>query len=241
MLAGPDNALPPLNRTMSAPAARESPQVLDRWQLGGRVDDHRDVAGARDPDDRLQWERAARQVGAGDVQDPGSVRSDRVFQVGHLRTGGRSDLDEPSAGELDRGVVRDPVAALDEELARQAGEIGVAHERLGGVAAHAHDRRQEQAGGRTARDEGSLVAGQLGDAATDGVLQFVEVDERLRRLAHRLDDLGWHQRAAEIGHRRRAVDDRFDPDPPVDRAGLRSFDHGSSLWAVESVSDGVGW
>ena len=221
----------------------KGPQAFDRRQLRRRVDDHGDVTGVRDVGHCLERERARGEVRPGHVQDARRPRADRTQQVGLGRSACGTDLDEPPARELDRRVVRDPVGGLDEEVAREPVELVGPDDALVHVARHAHDRRQEQARGRSTGYERGLVPRQLRDPTTHCVLQLVQIHEAFRGLPHRLDDWRRHDRPTEVGHRRRTVDDRLDADAPVDVASFRAMagqvlEHrGRTSWKSPESSD----
>jgi hypothetical protein len=117
-----------------------------------------------------------------------------------------ADLHQLDADLADGEVVAVALAAVDDDLVLHAGRVGQAGHARRVFAGDARGRRQRQTGGGAAADKGGVVVGQLGDAPADGALQLVQVDEAAGGVTHRVQHFGRHERAAETGQRRRAVD-----------------------------------
>ena len=206
----------------------EPPQVLARRQLGRGIDDDRHAVLSRRLDDDGERQHVAGEVRLRDVDDGGGPCRQQRAQLA-LRLPARSsgwrlagdgpELHELSAGELDHGVIRDAMRAVDDELPRVRRELRLAQDAIACPAGHARGRRQEQARRRAARDECRLVPRQLGQPPADRVLELGQVDEAGGRLAHRVEHFGRHERSTEDRERRSAIDDRFDAEATVDRTG----------------------
>ena len=123
MLAGPHSPLPPLNSTRSAPASAKAHRFSTGGSCAAASTISGDVPGARHVGHCLERERARGEVRPGHVQDARRPRADRSQQVRLGRSACGPDLDEPPAGKLHRRVIRDPVAGLDEEVAREPVEL----------------------------------------------------------------------------------------------------------------------
>jgi len=121
------------------------------------------------------------------------------------------DLDERAAGDAVALVVAEPVGALDDEFAPHAGGVGQARDLRGVVARHARRGLKHEAGRRARRHQGRLGTQHARDGGASRRIQLVDVDQRLRGLAHGLDGLRPHDRAPVPRGGAGAVDDGRTP------------------------------
>jgi hypothetical protein len=228
----------------------ESPEVLAGRQLCRRVDDHRHAVMAGGLDDRGEWQDVAGEVRLRDVDDGRGLRRQQRAQLATGLSPGpaawrlpglRAELDQCSTGQLDDGGVGDAMRPMDDELARVGLQLVEAKDAVACPAGHGGGGGQEQPGRGAARHEGRLVAGELGEAPTDRVLELDQVDEGAGRLVHRVEHLGRHERAAEDRERRPAVDDRLDAEPSIDIAGSSRADRDGITHARTVQGRGGGW
>ena len=126
------------------------------------------------------------------------------------------DLDQHAARHPEALVVAEAMRALDDELVAQAGDVGEPRDPGGIVAGDARGRLEHEASGGARRHQRRLRAQHARDGGAGRLVQLVDVDQRLRGLAHGLDRLGPHQRAAVAGGRPRPVDDATDAESGVD-------------------------
>jgi hypothetical protein len=199
-------ALPATEQDEVRALLAEPPEVVAWRELCGGVDDHRHAVMAGRFHHDGEWKDVAGEVGLRDVDDGRSLRREQRAQLATSLPAGtarrrcaglRTELDEPAAGELDDGVVRHAVRAVDDELARISVQVGGSEDAVAGPAGHARRRREEQASRCATGDEGRLVPGQLREPPADGLLELDQVDERGSRLSHGFEHLGRHERATE--------------------------------------------
>ena len=139
-------------------------------------------------------------------------------QFGFLRPVRAADLDQPAAREADGQVVRDPMGAMNHEVAWPPIELLEAQDPVVGIARDRRRGRQEEPRRGTAADERRLIAGNVREPPADRRLQLDEIDEALRRLAHRLEYRRRHQRSTQDREGRAPVDDRLDAQAAIDVA-----------------------
>ena len=220
-----------------AEVAGEVPEALDRRNLGGGVDDDRDVALLCDPDHLFDGQRVLGQRSAGEPDDAGGLVGDRGLQL----LGGVADLDDGGAGLGDRVVVAVALDLLDDDLGlRQAVEVGEG-EGVGGVGpGDAGGDGEHDPGGRAGRDVAGLVVGQLGNALADPFLQGVEVDERFGGGRHGLQHFLGHPRAAEAGQGCRGIDDGLETEILIKRVHISSCPgvDGTALVSLPKIARG---
>jgi hypothetical protein len=128
-----------------------------------------------------------------------------------------ANLDQLRAGIAHRLVVPDAVLAVDDNLGLDAIEVvrDPRHQRRV-FTGDAGRGRQAEPGRSAIADVGSLVVCQRGEPCADRLDQGADVHERLGGVRHRLRDLWRHDRAAEAGVSRGAIDDPLHSELAID-------------------------
>src|SRR5215469_11840270 len=200
----------------------EATQILDRRHLVGGVYDHGQLLAVRhlDYQAELRAHTLHRHVGHGH-RARADARLDLLrFDLAHAPPESpveESHLDETGAGHLEGFVVGVPLVTADHDLrallpplVRHA--IDAPHVEPRDAGARSEGQRAEGARG----DERGLGAGVAGDGPARRLLQLLDGHRALRRLAHGLERLGAHDRAAEPGQGARSVHHGPHPEPIVD-------------------------
>ena len=198
--------------------AQELREVLARRQHRRRVDDDGDAAAVRDRDHLIERQNAGRARERRDqVGDRRRPVGDRVFQLEGLGPAGQADLDEDPAGDPVGLIVGEPVRALDDDLVAHVARVGQASDlrRIG--AGDARRGLQDEAGAGPRGHERRLGAEHAGDGRAGGLVELVDVHQRLRGFAHRVQRFRPQQGAAVARGRPGAVNDGAHAELPVDR------------------------
>src|SRR5262245_20066420 len=106
--------------------------------------------------------------------------------------------------------------ALDHDLVAHAARVGQPRDLRGVVAGDGRRGLQDEPRASAGRHERRLGAEYPGDRRARGLVELVDVHERLRRLTHRLERLRTEHRSAVARGRSRAVDDGTDAERLVD-------------------------
>ena len=109
---------------------------------------------------------------------------------------------------------------MDDDFIREPREVRESQDPVRNVTRHTRSGGEEHGGGGTTAHESRLVPRERCDPRAHHGLELGEVDERLRRLAHRVDRLRAHERPAEQRHGRGCVDDRLHAEVAIDLSAL---------------------
>ena len=211
---GPRIALPPLNTTRSAPVPAIASQIGPRRQLGGSVDQHRQMMCVRTAHDLGQRRSRA---GRHHIQHAGSARAKRGgvlpgLDPAHARAGDalvKADFDQPRAGCAHRVVVAVAMFAGDDELIGKAVAARQPFHAAQVVAAPGSPRRpasERRGAGRDQSGFGPVGSAMIRDATPcNRSSGTVSAAACLKRLQHGLG----HRRASQPRDRARGVDDRL--------------------------------
>jgi hypothetical protein len=134
-----------------------------------------------------------------------------------VELGARGGLDHPHADDAERRVVDIARVRRDHHFVlRKPGQVRDADVEIRVAAGDTRGGRVRQRRGTARGDEPPLGACQRCQPAADRLGQLVEVDVLPRRQVHRRAHFGQHQRPAEHGVGAARVDERPDPNPPID-------------------------
>ena len=186
--------------------------IRNRQDLGGSVDEHRNVLLIRQLRDRSRAERPLIGFGAREDVDHCSSRTKGGFE---LLTG--THLDDVHADRADGCVVH--VARVlwnDDFVLRKPGQIGHPHVKIGVSARHARGGRMRQGGGASRRHHSPFRFRQLRQTCANRRHELVQVHMVLRGGVDRRPHLRQHTRAADDGERAASVDERPHADGLID-------------------------
>ena len=107
----------------------------------------------------------------------------------------------------DRLGIADDAGPVDDHLVLHAVGLRQAGAEVGIYTRHARRGAEDDAGGRAARDVRGLVVRPFGDALPGLGLEIVKLHEVLSSFGHCSGHFRRHDRSAEDGHSREAVDD----------------------------------